>query len=83
MSLSASLPAPEPSPSTLRRDLHASVWDAGAYSVMVGIAESYFGAYALALGLGSAGGIDGHAPSAARLHAATLHSLGRAKSRQP
>lgn len=45
---------PEPT-SLLRRDLCASVWDAGAYSVMVGIAESYFGAFALALGLGSAG----------------------------
>jgi MFS family permease len=43
------------STSVLRRDLYASVWDAGAYSVMVGIAESYFGAFALALGLGSAG----------------------------
>lgn len=41
--------------SMLRRDLCASVWDAGAYSVMVGIAETYFGAFALALGLGSAG----------------------------
>lgn len=45
---------PEPA-SVLRRDLCASVWDAGAYSVMVGIAETYFGAFALALGLGSAG----------------------------
>src|SRR5689334_1991421 len=45
---------PDPA-SVLRRDLCASVWDAGAYSVMVGIAETYFGAFALALGLGSAG----------------------------
>jgi hypothetical protein len=45
---------PEPA-SVLRRDLCASIWDAGAYSVMVGIAETYFGAFALALGLGSAG----------------------------
>lgn len=45
---------PEPA-SVLRRDLYASIWDAGAYSVMVGVAESYFGAFALALGLGSSG----------------------------
>jgi MFS family permease len=43
------------SPVTVRRDLFSSVCDAGAYSVMVGMAENYFGAYALALGLGSAG----------------------------
>jgi hypothetical protein len=49
----APLPA-EPAASTLRTDLFASVWDAGAYSVMVGLGESYFGAYALALGLGPA-----------------------------
>jgi MFS family permease len=35
----------------LRRNLAASVIDAGTYSVMVGIAETYFGPFALALGL--------------------------------
>jgi hypothetical protein len=39
-------------PSALRSDLYASVWDGATYSVMVGIGENYFSAYALALGLG-------------------------------
>ena len=36
----------------LRRDLWISVVDAAAYSVMVGSGETYFAAFALALGLG-------------------------------
>src|SRR5687768_14059639 len=35
-----------------RRDLFCSMGDAGAYSVMVGIGETYFAAFALALGTG-------------------------------
>lgn len=51
---------PEPSPavprkrgkSRLRRDLRCSVKDSAAYSVMVGIGETYIPAFVLALGLG-------------------------------
>src|SRR5215510_3075952 len=53
-------PSAPPSPSyplRLRRvrpreDLRASIGDAAAYSVMVGIGETYFAAFALALGTG-------------------------------
>lgn len=44
--------AGSPLAARLRHDLLASVWDAGAYSAMVGLGENYFGAYVLALGLG-------------------------------
>jgi MFS family permease len=58
-------PSPEPLTSTIakapqsrkprfspRGDLRASIGDAAAYSVMVGIGETYFAAFALALGTG-------------------------------
>lgn len=53
-------PATPPSPPSLsgvrrarpRHDLSASIGDAAAYSVMVGIGETYFAAFALALGTG-------------------------------
>src|SRR5215207_2022114 len=58
--------APSPAPATLqitpleprkprispRRDMRASIGDAAAYSLMVGIGETYFAAFALALGTG-------------------------------
>lgn len=34
----------------LRRNLYSSVWDAFFYSLMVGLGESYFGAFAVAVG---------------------------------
>jgi MFS family permease len=54
---SSACPPPPSCPLRLRRarprhDLRASVGDAAAYSVMVGIGETYFAAFALALGTG-------------------------------
>jgi MFS family permease len=43
---------PRPARSSPRSDLRASIGDAAAYSVMVGIGETYFAAFALALGTG-------------------------------
>jgi MFS family permease len=47
---------PEASPEDprLRRDLHAMVGDGAAFSVMVGLGEVYFSAFALAAGMGAA-----------------------------
>jgi MFS family permease len=46
------IPLPFPPRSSLRRDLLVSTVDAMAFSVMVGCGETYFSAFALALGLG-------------------------------
>ncbi len=46
------IPLPFPPRSSLRRDLLVSTIDAMAFSVMVGCGETYFSAFALALGLG-------------------------------
>jgi MFS family permease len=46
------IPLPFPPRSSLRRDLLVSTIDAMAFSVMVGCGETYFAAFALALGLG-------------------------------
>lgn len=43
---------PEPLRQTLRRDLRASIVDAGAFGAMVGLGETYLPAFALAAGLG-------------------------------
>jgi MFS family permease len=53
----AAPPIDRPAPLRLRRvrprdDLRASIGDAAAFSVMVGIGETYFAAFALALGTG-------------------------------
>jgi MFS family permease len=46
-------PAASPRPARrLRRDLRASTWDAGAFSIMVGLGETYVPAFVLALGHG-------------------------------
>jgi MFS family permease len=50
--ISAVSASPLPPRGSLRRDLLVSTVDAVAYSVMVGCGESYFPAFALALGLG-------------------------------
>ena len=42
----------EPNPTTLRRDLRASLADGVCYSLMVGVGESYLPAFVLALGMG-------------------------------
>lgn len=41
-----------PAPTRLRRDLRAMTLDAAAFSVMVGLGESYLAAFALAIGTG-------------------------------
>jgi nitrate/nitrite transporter NarK len=46
------IPLSFPPRSSLRRDLLVSTIDAMAFSVMVGCGETYFSAFALALGLG-------------------------------
>jgi MFS family permease len=46
------IPLPFPPRSSLRRDLLVSTIDAMAFSVMIGCGETYFAAFALALGLG-------------------------------
>src|SRR4051794_29789154 len=83
----ASLPATRP-PLRLRRvpprdDLAASVGDAAALAVMIGLGETYFAAYALALGTGETfAGLVATLPmlAGATLQLATPRFLARQKS---
>lgn len=72
--------APRISP---RQDLRASIGDAAAYSVMVGIGETYFAAFALALGTGETfAGLIATLPmlAGASLQLATPYALRRFQS---
>src|SRR4051794_13294737 len=83
----ASLPAPRP-PLRLRRvpprdDLAASLGDAAGVSAMVGLGETYFAAFALALGTGETfAGLVATLPmlAGATLQLGTPHFLARQKS---
>src|SRR5687768_16131948 len=66
-----------------RHDMRCSVGDAASYSVMVGIGETYFAAFALALGTGETfAGLIATLPqlAGAALHLATPSLLGRFRS---
>ncbi|MDX1945198.1 MAG: MFS transporter [Pirellulaceae bacterium] len=86
--IAASRPAepnsPEPPPrlprSSPRHDLRCSVGDAASYSVMIGIGEAYFAAFALALGTGETfAGLVATLPmlAGATIQLATPHVLRR------
>jgi MFS family permease len=73
-------PTPRPNP---RSDLRASIGDAASYSVMVGIGETYFSAFALALGTGETfAGLIATLPmlAGASLQLATPYALKRCGS---